>query len=102
MAKRKDKVPGTPAPKEPEVIDAEENEVIELPPETMPPLMELIFHVAEVNVQKFNTPQGKLNRLTVQAPNGIVATILLTEAGAENLIKELKGTQIDTYTIVPK
>lgn len=65
--------------------------------------IEIQFHVAGANVQKYDTPQGLLTILSLISPIGIALTVKLSEENVDELVKDLKGEQssVDVYTALP-
>jgi len=65
--------------------------------------IEIEFHVAAANVQKYETPQGALTVLNIISPVGISLTVKLTDENVAELVKDLQGekSNIDVYTALP-
>lgn len=58
--------------------------------------VEIIFHAAGLNVDKFPTPGGTVTVLQLLSPTGIAVTVRLNDEDVDKVVSELKGISIVT------
>jgi len=56
--------------------------------------VQIIFHLAGVDVNKIKTPQGIITELSLISPTGIAVTVRITEDNMREFIKDLTGVAI--------
>lgn len=72
-----------------------EQEVQDQPQGPIAPV-EMIFHLAGVNIEKFPTPGGTLTLMQILSPTGIAVTVRLSDDDVDKIVGELKGISIVT------
>jgi hypothetical protein len=89
---KKEKIVPTLQPKE---------EVVQQAQEMLMVPVEVDFHVAGINVSKYQTPQGNLTVLSLQSPIGVAVNVKLNDESVNDLIKELAGSKVDVFKTLP-
>jgi hypothetical protein len=84
--RRKNKIMETPSEKTVDVNKGNE----ELSQNTIVPV-EIMFHMAGVNVEKLDTPQGVITSLSLISPTGIAVTVRMNEQNLNQFIVDLTG-----------
>jgi hypothetical protein len=69
-------------------------------PEFAAPI-EIEFHIAGVNTEKYQTPDGGLTILNLISPIGIAVTVKLSDENVDQLIKDLQGSKVDVFKSLP-
>lgn len=87
MAK-KDKIMETPSEK---TIKPEDQEALESQKEEGVIPIQLIFHVAGVDVTKTQTPMGQLTEMSIISPTGIAVTVRMSDKDVGGLVEQLTG-----------